>query len=79
MSKIVEAMTMGDIAAFFIKNIVCGGMIFLISVTHGLEVKGASTEVPVAAIRAVVHSLFFCIIFNVCVTLFIYLWSWDVI
>ncbi|MBN1114279.1 MAG: ABC transporter permease [Oligoflexia bacterium] len=74
-SSIVDALTIGDFSAFFIKNLVGGAMIFLISVTHGLRVRGASTEVPVAAIKAVVHSLIFFVSFNVMVTLFVYTWG----
>jgi phospholipid/cholesterol/gamma-HCH transport system permease protein len=78
-SSIVDALTISDFSVFLIKNLVCGSMIFLISVTHGLQVKGAITEVPVAAIRAVVQSIIFCVVFNFIVTFFMYLFGGQLV
>lgn len=78
-SKIVEALNFSDIAVFLLKNFVGGAMIFLISASNGLRIKGASTEVPVATIKAVVHSMLFCVSFNAMVTVSVYLIAGELI
>jgi len=51
-----------DIILFVLKNIVIGAFIFIISSINGLSVTVYYTEVPVATINAVVHSIMFCVI-----------------
>lgn len=60
-ASIVDETTTLDIVIFVLKNLLIGGIIFIISCINGLSVSIYSTEVPVATINAVVHSIIFCI------------------
>lgn len=68
-SSIVDETSVLDIIIFIFKNLIIGGVIFIISSINGLSVSIYSTEVPVATINAVVHSIIFCIFASLFFTL----------
>jgi phospholipid/cholesterol/gamma-HCH transport system permease protein len=59
LSHFLETLDLGVFVVAFIKSVVFGVGIGVISCFHGLDARAAPTEVPKAAIKAVMHSLVF--------------------
>lgn len=61
-----------DIISSFVKSLTFGIIISSVSTHQGFKVTGASTEVPVAAIRSVAWSFALCIVADAVITLVYY-------
>lgn len=66
---LLGAMTLPDIGLSVLKSMMMGVAIAGVCAQHGLDVRGASTEVPVASLRAVVSAFTACIGIEVVLTL----------
>jgi len=62
---LLESLTLPDLLISIIKSIGFGIIISLMAITCGLSVERASTEIPVAGLRAVGASFGWCIILDV--------------
>jgi phospholipid/cholesterol/gamma-HCH transport system permease protein len=60
-SNLLEILTLQDLFVSIIKSIVFGMLISMMAITRGLDVERASTEIPVAGLRAVGASFGWCI------------------
>lgn len=70
---LAQALEQEDVWIFLLKNVFSGAIIFTICCYQGLQVKKASYEVPQVTTKAVVHSIIYVVIFNLCVTAGVYL------
>jgi phospholipid/cholesterol/gamma-HCH transport system permease protein len=62
---LLESLTLPDLLISIIKSIGFGIIISLMAITRGLSVERASTEIPVAGLKAVGASFGWCIILDV--------------
>jgi len=62
-----------DIFSALLKSFVFGIIISMVSTYHGFKVEQSTTEVPVAAIKAVGSSFVFCVVADIIITLVYYL------
>jgi len=62
---LLESLTLPDLLISVIKSIGFGIIISVVAITRGLAVERASTEIPVAGLRAVGASFGWCIILDV--------------
>jgi phospholipid/cholesterol/gamma-HCH transport system permease protein len=62
---LLESLTLPDLLISIIKSIGFGIIISLVAITRGLAVERASTEIPVAGLKAVGAAFGWCIILNV--------------
>jgi phospholipid/cholesterol/gamma-HCH transport system permease protein len=67
---ISNAITFQDFSQNIIKNAACGLIIFSIATYHGLKVKNAAFEVPIASTKSVVNSIIAVMVFNLLMTLY---------
>ncbi len=67
------ALTWGDLSIGILKSVVFGAIVSIVSTFQGFSVQRASTEIPVAGIRAVGQSFAFCIVADVLLTVLHYL------
>ncbi len=72
-SNLLNKMRVVDLLFGLLKSIVFGTTIAIICSYQGLQVKFASTEVPVRTITAVVSSLTWMMIFNILITIISYM------
>ena len=63
--NIVQSLTLSDILISMIKSICFGMVISVFAITSGLSVERASTEVPVAGLKAVGSSFGGCIVVDI--------------
>jgi phospholipid/cholesterol/gamma-HCH transport system permease protein len=66
------ALTWGDLSIGILKSVVFGAIVSIVSTFQGFSVQRASTEIPVAGIRAVGQSFTFCIVADVLLTVIHY-------
>ncbi len=71
--NLLTTLTVSDILSGLGKSLVFGTIISVISTFQGFSVSRASTEIPVAGIRAVGQSFMLCIFADVVITLMQYL------
>ncbi|MBI9104749.1 MAG: ABC transporter permease [Spirochaetales bacterium] len=62
-----------DIFSALLKSLAFGMVISIVSTYYGFKVEQSSTEIPVAAIKAVGQSFIFCIVVDIIITLIYYL------
>jgi phospholipid/cholesterol/gamma-HCH transport system permease protein len=62
---LLESLTLPDLLISIIKSIGFGMFISVVAITRGLAVERASTEIPVAGLKAVGASFGWCIILDV--------------
>ena len=62
-----------DILIMIIKSISCGAIISMVAIIQGFSVERASTEVPVAGLRAVSGAFGLCIVINIVLSALYYL------
>jgi len=67
------ALTWRDLSIGILKSVVFGAIVSTVSTYQGFSVQRASTEIPVAGIRAVGQSFTFCIVADVLLTLIHYM------
>jgi len=72
-SGLLAAISVTDVAASVVKSVVFGAITALVATFYGLQVERASTEIPVAAIRAVGRGITLLIVANAVITLAYYL------
>ncbi|MFA6597166.1 MAG: ABC transporter permease [Ignavibacteriaceae bacterium] len=72
-SKLFSEIAVGDITSSFIKSLLFGFVIAVVSSYQGLQVSFASTEVPQRTIKAVVLSLSWVILIDIIITAMMYL------
>ncbi len=63
--NLLHALTLSDILISLIKSIVFGMIISIIALTSGFSVERASTEIPVAGLKAVSNAFAWCIVVDV--------------
>jgi len=63
--SLFSALAPGDLAMGLLKSVVFGAIISVVSLNRGFSVEGATTEVPVAGIRAVSSSFMLCLLAEV--------------
>jgi phospholipid/cholesterol/gamma-HCH transport system permease protein len=63
--NLLEHLTIHDIAISIIKSIVLGMIISIMAVMQGFSVERASTEIPVAGLKAVSRSFVWCILADI--------------
>ncbi|MCK9211584.1 MAG: ABC transporter permease [Ignavibacteriaceae bacterium] len=73
LNKLFSEISVNDIASSFIKSLLFGFVIAVVSSYQGLQVSFASTEVPQRTIKAVVLSLIWVILFDIIITAIMYL------
>jgi phospholipid/cholesterol/gamma-HCH transport system permease protein len=64
-TNLLENLTLSDIIISIIKSISFGMIIAVVAVSHGFGVERATTEVPVAGLKAVGSAFGYCIILDV--------------
>jgi phospholipid/cholesterol/gamma-HCH transport system permease protein len=64
-NNLLQALTLSDILLSIIKSIVFGMIISITALTCGFAVERASTEIPVAGLKAVSRSFVWCIVIDV--------------
>jgi len=64
-SNLLMSLKMNDIFILMIKSVSFGMIISTVAITEGLAVERASTEVPVAGLRAVSVAFAYCILLNI--------------
>jgi phospholipid/cholesterol/gamma-HCH transport system permease protein len=64
-SSLLRNLTVQDLFISVIKGIASGMIISIVAITEGLSVERASTEVPVAGLRAVSKAIAGCILLNI--------------
>jgi phospholipid/cholesterol/gamma-HCH transport system permease protein len=64
-SHLLQILTLPDIVVSVIKSIGFGAIISVVAVFQGFSVERASTEIPVAGLKAVSASFAWCIIFDI--------------
>ncbi|MCL2208680.1 MAG: ABC transporter permease [Treponema sp.] len=72
-SSLLQQLKLIDIALSVVKSIFFGAIISICAVIQGFAVERASTEVPVAGLKAVSQSFAFCIVVNVILSVLYYL------
>ncbi|MCL2558764.1 MAG: ABC transporter permease [Treponema sp.] len=70
--NLIRQLTVADIAAVVIKSIIFGMIISTVAITEGLGVERASTEVPVAGLKAVTKSFGACIAVSIMIAALFY-------
>jgi phospholipid/cholesterol/gamma-HCH transport system permease protein len=64
-SNLLTSLKINDIFILILKSVSFGMLISIVAITEGLAVERASTEVPVAGLRAVSNSFACCIVLNI--------------
>jgi phospholipid/cholesterol/gamma-HCH transport system permease protein len=72
--NLMAALTAGDLFISFVKAVVFGGIVSLVSSYAGFSVSRASTEVPQAGIKAVGRCFVWCILADAVISVLYYLW-----
>jgi phospholipid/cholesterol/gamma-HCH transport system permease protein len=72
-SGLLEHLSIKDLLVSGIKSVTFGAIISISAVIHGFSVERASTEVPVAGLRAVSGAFVLCIVVNVLLTALYYI------
>jgi phospholipid/cholesterol/gamma-HCH transport system permease protein len=70
---ILQYLTLPDILVSIIKSISFGMIISIMAIMQGLAVDRASTEIPVAGLRAVGNSFLWCILVDILISAMYYL------
>jgi phospholipid/cholesterol/gamma-HCH transport system permease protein len=70
--SLMQQLTVRDIFLSFIKSLSFGAIISTVAVIQGFSVERASTEVPVAGLRAVSSAFAVCIVVNVLLSVLYY-------
>ena len=70
--SLLQNLTLGDIFISVIKSVVFGMIISIVAVTRGFAAQRASTEIPVAGLRAVTASFAWCVVADVILSAFYY-------
>ena len=72
-TNILQNLKIQDLLILFIKSITCGAIISMVAVIQGFSVERATTEVPVAGLKAVSSAFALCIVVNVFLSALYYL------
>jgi phospholipid/cholesterol/gamma-HCH transport system permease protein len=72
-SNLLEILTLQDLLISIIKSIVFGMLISMMAITRGLDVERASTEIPVAGLKAVGASFGWCITVDILLSALYYM------
>jgi len=72
-SSLLQFLSLKDIVLSFVKSISFGAIISIGAVIQGFSVERASTEIPVAGLKAVSHSFALCIVVNVLLSALYYI------
>jgi len=72
---LLEQLTLLDVLVTIIKSIVFGMVISTVAVKKGLDVERASTEIPVAGLKAVGTSLGWCVSLDILISGIYYMFS----
>jgi phospholipid/cholesterol/gamma-HCH transport system permease protein len=72
-NNLLSILTVQDIFISVMKSIAFGMIISIVAMTEGLSVERASTEVPVAGLRAVGNTFAGCILVNIILTAMYYM------
>jgi phospholipid/cholesterol/gamma-HCH transport system permease protein len=72
-NNLLQVLSVNDILISIIKSIVLGMVISSVALYYGFAVERASTEIPVAGLRAVTASLGWCILFDVLLSAIYYI------
>ena len=72
-NNLLQAITIKDLFITFIKSISFGMIISTFALLHGFSVERSSTEIPIAALKAVTSSFAWCIIADVIISVLYYI------
>ena len=72
-SNLLKNLSIQDIFISVVKSIAFGMIISIVAITEGLSVERASTEVPVAGLRAVSNAFAACIVVNIILSAMYYI------
>jgi phospholipid/cholesterol/gamma-HCH transport system permease protein len=72
-SNLLQNLNLRDLMLTVVKSITFGAIISVVAVIQGFSVERASTEVPVAGLRAVSSAFALCIVVNVLLSVLYYL------
>jgi phospholipid/cholesterol/gamma-HCH transport system permease protein len=72
-SSLLQHLTMQDIFLSFLKSFSFGAIISIVALIHGFSVERASTEVPIAGLKAVSSAFAVCIVVNVILSAMYYM------
>jgi len=71
-TSLLQYLSIHDVLLSIIKSIAFGAIISIVAVVQGFSVERASTEVPVAGLRAVSGAFALCIVVNVLISVLFY-------
>lgn len=72
LSDLFGALALRDVAGCLLKSSLFGVIIAILHCRHGLAVRKSSTEIPQRTTRAVVQSIFLCLLVNGFVSLYVF-------
>lgn len=72
-NNLLQALSIYDLLILIIKSFVLGMIISTLSLIAGFSVERASTEIPIAGLKAVGSSLVWCIIIDILLSAFYYI------
>jgi len=72
-SNLLQSLNLRDLMLTVVKSIAFGAIISTVAVIQGFSVERASTEVPVAGLRAVSSAFALCIVVNVLLSALYYI------
>jgi phospholipid/cholesterol/gamma-HCH transport system permease protein len=72
-SNLLQNLTVQDILITIIKSLAFGMIISIVAITEGLSVERASTEVPIAGLRAVSNGFAGCIVVDILLSAMYYI------
>jgi len=72
-SNILHSLNLRDLMLTVVKSITFGAIISIVAVIQGFSVERASTEVPIAGLRAVSGAFALCIVVNVLLSVLYYI------
>lgn len=71
--NLLQVIALKDLFITFIKSVVFGMIISTFALLHGFSVERASTEIPIAALKAVTSSFAWCILADVIISVLYYI------
>lgn len=72
-NNLLQVITIKDLFITFVKSIAFGMIISTFALLHGFSVERASTEIPIAALRAVTSAFAWCVLADVIISILYYI------
>jgi phospholipid/cholesterol/gamma-HCH transport system permease protein len=75
--NLLQSLSFADVIISMVKSIASGMIVAIIAITSGFSVERASTEIPVAGLKAVGSSLAWCVLANILLSCLYYYTAAD--